>query len=259
MLALSSVMGKERLMSNRQVLALTGISFALILSCMLVSRVVVRLLHAEEKDRGLLRFLFSFCNISYIGYPVVQSLFGMDASFYVTVLVLCSQLIMWSYGIHLVSGHGKFRWQWSILKNHCLIASSTAYIIYLTGLKVPNVLASACSFLGQTTSPLIMLITGSALALMPLKNVFTNGRLYAMYAIKLVVLPVCAYFLLRNVLSDGLLLGVIITFLCIPSATNATNIAYLYGGNHELASSGVMLSTLLSMLTMPVLLHLLFG
>ena len=80
MLALSSVMGKERLMSNRQVLALTGISFALILSCMLLSRVVVRLLHAEEKDRGLLRFLFSFCNISYIGYPVVQSLFGMDAS-----------------------------------------------------------------------------------------------------------------------------------------------------------------------------------
>ena len=203
--------------------------------------------------------MFSFCNISYIGYPVVQSLFGMDASFYVTVLVLCSQLIMWSYGIHLVSGHGKFRWQWSILKNHCLIASSTAYIIYLTGLKVPNALASACSFLGQTTSPLIMLITGSALALMPLKNVFTNGRLYAMYAIKLVVLPVCAYFLLRNVLSDGLLLGVIITFLCIPSATNATNIAYLYGGNHELASSGVMLSTLLSMFTLPALMQLLFG
>ena len=259
MLALSSVMGKERLMSNRQVFALTGISFALILSCMLVSRVVVRLLRAEKADCGLLRFLFSFCNISYIGYPVVQSLFGMDASFYVTVLVLCSQLIMWSYGIHLVSGHGKFRWQWSILKNHCLIASSTAYIIYLTGLKVPDVLASACSFLGQTTSPLIMLITGSALALMPLKNVFTNGRLYAMYAIKLVVLPVCAYFLLRNVLSDGLLFGVIITFLCIPSATNATNIAYLYGGNHELASSGVMLSTLLSMFTLPALMQLLFG
>ena len=259
MLALSSVMGKERLMSNRQVFALTGISFALILSCMLISRVIVRLLRAEDADRGLLRFLFSFCNISYIGYPVVQSLFGMDASFYVTVLVLCSQLIMWSYGIHLVSGHGKFRWQWSILKNHCLITSSTAYIIYLTGLRVPNVLASACSFLGQTTSPLIMLITGSALALMPLKNVFTNGKLYAMYAIKLVVLPVCAYFLLRNVLSDGLLLGVIITFLCIPSATNATNIAYLYGGNHELASSGVMLSTLLSMFTLPTLMQLLFG
>lgn len=259
LLALSSVMGKERLMSNRQVFALTGISFALILSCMLLSRVVVRLLRVREADRGLMRFLFSFCNISYIGYPVVQSLFGMDASFYVTVLVLCSQLIMWSYGIHLVSGHGKFHWQWSILKNHCLIASSTAYIIYLTGLRVPNVLASACSFLGQTTSPLIMLITGSALALMPLKRVFTNGRLYAMYAIKLVVLPVCAYFLLRNMLPDGLLFGVIITFLCIPSATNATNIAYLYGGNHELASSGVMLSTLLSMFTLPALMQLLFG
>ena len=259
MLALSSVMGKQRLMSNRQVFTLTGISFALILSCMLLSRIVVRLLRVQEEDRGLMRFLFSFCNISYIGYPIVQALFGMDASFYVTGLVLCSQLIMWSYGVHLVSGHGRFHLHWGIFKNHCLIASTAAYLIYLTGLKVPSLVASMCSFIGQTTSPLIMLITGSALAMMPLRRVFTNARLYAMYAIKLVVLPVCAYFLLRNVLSDGLLFGVIITFLCIPSATNATNIAYLYGGNHELASSGVMLSTLLSMLTMPLLLHLLFG
>lgn len=56
-----------------------------------------------------------------------------------------------------------------------------------------------------------------------------------------------------------MLLGVIVVVLCIPSATNATNIAYLYGGNHELASSGVMLSTLLSMVTMPLLMHVLFG
>ena len=248
MLALSSVMGKERLMSNQQVLMLTAIGFALLFCCMGLSRVVVRLL--PEADRGLMRFLFSYCNISYIGYPIVQALFGMDASFYVTVIVLCSQLLMWSYGVHLVSGHGKFHLSWSIFKNHCLIASLTAYTIYLTGLKVPNLVASMCSFIGQTTSPLIMLITGSALALMPLQKVFTNGKLYMMYTVKLVILPVCAYFLLRALGVDSMLLGVIVVVLCIPSATNATNIAYLYGG---------MLSTLLSMVTMPLLMHVLFG
>lgn len=259
MLALSSVLGKQRLMSNRQVLQLTAVAFVLLFSCMAISGLVMRVLKVPEADRGLMRFLFSYCNISYIGYPVVQSLFGMDASFYVTVVVLCSQLLMWSYGVHLVSGHGKFHWHWGILKNHCLIASLTSYIIYLTGLQLPEIFSSMCSFIGQTTSPLIMLITGSALALMPLKNVFTNGKLYAMYAIKLVLLPAAAFFLLRGIIHDELLLGVIVTVLCIPSATNATNIAYLYGGNHELASSGVMLSTLLSMATMPVLLQLLFG
>lgn len=259
MLALSSVLGKQRLMSNRQVLQLTAVAFVLLFSCMAISGLVMRVLKVPEADRGLMRFLFSYCNISYIGYPVVQSLFGMDASFYVTVVVLCSQLLMWSYGVHLVSGHGKFHWHWGILKNHCLIASLTSYIIYLTGLQLPEIFSSMCSFIGQTTSPLIMLITGSALALMPLKNVFTNGKLYAMYAIKLVLLPAAAFFLLRGIIHDELLLGVIVTVLCIPSATNATNIAYLYGGNHELASSGVMLSTLASMVTMPVLLQLLFG
>ena len=259
MLALSSVLGKERLMSNRQVLQLTAVAFVLLFSCMAISGLVMRVLKVPEADRGLMRFLFSYCNISYIGYPVVQSLFGMDASFYVTVVVLCSQLLMWSYGVHLVSGHGKFHWHWGILKNHCLIASLTSYIIYLTGLQLPEIFSSMCSFIGQTTSPLIMLITGSALALMPLKNVFANGKLYAMYAVKLVLLPAAAFFLLRGIIHDELLLGVIVTVLCIPSATNATNIAYLYGGNHELASSGVMLSTLASMVTMPVLLQLLFG
>ena len=259
MLALSSVLGKQRLMSNRQVLQLTAVAFVLLFSCMAISGLVMRVLKVPERDRGLMRFLFSYCNISYIGYPVVQSLFGMDASFYVTVVVLCSQLLMWSYGVHLVSGHGKFHWHWGILKNHCLIASLTSYIIYLTGLQLPEIFSSMCSFIGQTTSPLIMLITGSALALMPLKNVFTNGTLYAMYAIKLFLLPAAAFFLLRGIIHDELLLGVIVTVLCIPSATNATNIAYLYGGNHELASSGVMLSPLASMVTMPVLLQLLFG
>ena len=259
MLALSSVLGKQRLMSNRQVLQLTAVAFVLLFSYMAIYGLVMRVLKVPEADRGLMRFLFSYCNISYIGYPVVQSLFGMDASFYVTVVVLCSQLLMWSYGVHLVSGHGKFHWHWGILKNHCLIASLTSYIIYLTGLQLPEIFSSMCSFIGQTTSPLIMLITGSALALMPLKNVFTNGKLYAMYAIKLVLLPAAAFFLLRGIIHDELLLGVIVTVLCIPSATNATNIAYLYGGNHELASSGVMLSTLASMVTMPVLLQLLFG
>ena len=259
MLALSSVMGKERLMSNRQVLMLTAVGFALLFCCMAISRMVVRFLRMPEGDRGLMRFLFSYCNISYIGYPIVQALFGMDASFYVTVLVLCTQLLMWSYGVHLVSGHGKFHLYWGIFKNHCLIASLTAYIIYLTGLKVPTVISSMCSFIGQTTSPLIMIITGSALALMPLKKVFLNGKLYIMYAIKLVVLPVCAYFLLRPLGLEPMLFGVIVVMLCIPSGTNATNIAYLYGGNHELASSGVMLSTLLSMVTMPLLMHFMFG
>ena len=67
MLALSSVMGKERLMSNKQVLMLTAIGFALLFCCMGLSRVVVRLLRVPEGGRGLMRFLFSYCNISYIG------------------------------------------------------------------------------------------------------------------------------------------------------------------------------------------------
>lgn len=259
MVALSSVMGKAHLMSNRQVFILTGVAFALFFTSILIGRIVVSLLRTPDADRGLIRFLFTFCNITYIGYPIVQALFGPDASFYVTVIVLCSQLICWSYGVHLVSGRGKFHWHWDILKNPCLLASLSAYLIYLSGWEVPGVIASACSFLGQATSPLIMLITGSALSLMPLKKVFTNWRLYGLFLCKMVLMPLLAYVLLRGVFTDQLMFGIVILVLCMPSATNATNIAYLYGGDHALASSGVMISTLMSLITLPAIMQLLFG
>ena len=258
MLALSSVMGKERLMSNQQVLMLTVIGFALLFCCMGLSRAVVRLLHVPEADRGLMRFCSATATSAAIGYPIVQALFGMDASFYVTVIVLCSQLLMWSYGVHLVSGHGKFHVSWSIFKNHCLIASLTAYTIYLTGLKVPDRrlhvlvyrpddLAADHAHHGKRACP-----DAAAEGLYKRKALY-DVRRQACHSSGLRV------FLLRALGVDSMLLGVIVVVLCIPSATNATNIAYLYGGNHELASSGVMLSTLFSMVTMPLLMHVLFG
>ena len=259
MLTLSSVMGKAHLLSNREVLMLTGIAFLLYGTNILLSCPVVRLLHGAPEDTGLMRFLFIFCNMSYVGYPIVQALFGADASFYVTVFILCSQLFSWSYGVHLVSGHGKFYLHWSILKNPCILASLTAYTIYLTGFEVPAVIAASCSFVGQCTSPLIMFITGCALSLMPLKQVFTNWRLYALFGCKMILVPLLAFALLHNLISNQLILGIVIVALCMPTATNATNISYLYGGNHALASSGVMISTLLSMVTIPLMMQLLFG
>lgn len=107
MLALSSVMGKERLMSNQQVLMLTAIGFALLFCCMGLSRVVVRLLHVPEADRGSCAFV-QLLQHQLHRLPHRAGAVRHGRVVYVTVIVLCSQLLMWSYGVHLVSGHGKF-------------------------------------------------------------------------------------------------------------------------------------------------------
>ena len=103
-----------------------------------------------------------------------------------------------------------------------------------------------------------MLIIGCALAQMKLSRVFSNWRLYVLAAIKMIAIPIAAFYSLRPFLHDQLLLGIAVTMLCMPSATNTTIISYEYGGDGELASSGIFLTTLLSIASIPALMYLLF-
>lgn len=83
--------------------------------------------------------------------------------------------------------------------------------------------------------------------------------MYLLALIKLILVPLAAYFVLRTFVTDPLLLSLTVVVLAMPAATNATILSYQYQGDDQLAASGVFLTTLLSVATIPVLMHLLFG
>ena len=109
---LASALTGERLLSTGQTLRLAGLIALIYLALIALSFPAVRLLRVRDAERGLYRFMFIFSNTGFLGYPVVESLLGSGAAFYVTIFVLFFQLFCWSYGASLMRGAARFRFQW---------------------------------------------------------------------------------------------------------------------------------------------------
>ena len=111
---LASALTGERLLSAGQTLRLAGLIALIYLALIALSFPAVRLLRVRDAERGLYRFMFIFSNTGFLGYPVVESLLGGGAAFYVTIFVLFFQLFCWSYGASLMRGAARLRHSRSI-------------------------------------------------------------------------------------------------------------------------------------------------
>lgn len=259
MLVLASVMTGERLMTNLEVLEVTLVAVGCYAFLIATSFLIPKLLRVKASERGLYRFMYIFSNIGFLGYPLIKALFGEGAMFHLTIFVLVFQLVTWSYGAQIITGEGRFRLHWSLLTRPSIASALLAYVIYLTGVQVPEVIAGAVTTIGDMTSPLAMLIIGCALAQCPLKAVFGRGKVYLFALIKMIVVPLVAYFVLRLFVHNELLLGITVVVFAMPVATNTTILSYEYNADQRLASAGTFLTTLLSIVTVPGLMTLLFG
>ena len=146
-----------------------------------------------------------------------------------------------------------------------VIAALISYVIYLCGIQtriaesVPGgILTKLLGMVDGITSPLCMIITGIGLAQIPLARVFSNRRLYVLSLGKQVLLPVAAYFLLRPVVSNQLMLGICIIMAAMPIGTMTSLFCTRYDGPVDTASAGIFLSTLLSIPAVSLIMALLF-
>lgn len=156
-------------------------------------------------------------------------------------------------------GEGTKPVTWRVLFSPIILASLLGYVCYLTGFRAPEIVTQGLGMLGGVTSPVCMLVIGIALSRVPFKAVFTNWRLYLLYGLRMVVLPVGVYFLVRLFVDNPLMLGITVVLLGMPAATMSTILAAKYNKNQELAASGVFLSTLFSFVTIPLLMWVLFA
>lgn len=261
-MVLISAMRNSHVTTNREVLNLTVIALLCYAFLILMAKPVAWLLRAPKEKQKLYQFMFIFSNIGFFGMPMVNSLFGADAVFMVSMYMLPFQTLTFTYGITLVSGEAKYqKFQWKMLLHPMIISTLLAYVIYLTGIRTPEFLNEAVDFLGDASSPLAMIVIGATLARAPLKRVFGNWRLYVLTVLKMLVVPVLVLFTLRAVLPDTetnrLIIAVSTTVMAMPTAANTTILATQYHGDVETASCGVFLATAASAITIPFLMTLL--
>lgn len=254
---LSSGMSGDIVFSPLELLRLFLIAAALFLLMFAFAYAVPFLIRAERSETGTYRFLTAFVNTIFMGYPVATAFFGSSAVIYIAVLSLPFNIAVFSAGPIMLTGKAGKEFSLKSLLNGGTVSSVAAMLLILFRIQVPPVISELCSSVGSATTPIALIVIGSNLAEMPLREIFGSGKMYLFSLFRLILIPFAVWFLFRNILSDPVVLGCTVILGGLPSASMATLVSAKYGGNEKLASQGVMLTTLLSAVTIPAVMYLL--
>ena len=212
--------------------------------------VVPRLLPGSRGEKGVWRYALAFPNVGFIGYPVAVALFGDGALFYAAVLALPFNLLSFSLGPLLLAGAARFRWKQ--LFSPCIVASVLGLVLALTRLRPPALVGEMLDFVGDITVPLSLLVVGSLLAGMSPGQVFRSPKLWVLTAVRLLVLPVVLCLILRPFGFDAMVVGIAISQMAMPVAVNGTLLSMEYGGDTDSMAQITFLTTIASILTIPI-------
>ena len=213
------------------------------------------LLGGTAGQKGVWRFSLLFTNAIFIGYSVLGALYGEWAVFYAVMLTLPVNVLSFSLGPLMLGGRRRFNWR--SLCTPSLISSVLSLVIVLAGILVPAMAGEILGFVGGMTAPLSLLVLGSVLGGMPLGRVFAMPRIWGLSLFRLVVMPTALLFLLRPMGLDPIVLGVGVVIMATPAAVNGFMISMEYGGDSECMAQTIFLSTLCSMVTIPLVTTLL--
>jgi len=220
-----------------------------------ISAAIIRLLRVPSDCRGTYRSMLMHANTGFMGYPVVQALYGEASIFYATIFNLGYNLLFYSYTLFLYDKDaGKVsRFQPKQLVNTGTIAAVLALIIPFSGTAVPDLFLQPCSFIGNLTTPLSMLIIGSNMANYPLHDIFSEKKVYAITIIRLLVMPLLTALYMSSFTKNALLICIAAMTIGMPVGSMVAMACSQYEKQGRIASISVVLSTLCSMVTIPVL------
>lgn len=255
-LILSSVMGEPITATGSQAAFFMLMVLVLYALFFIISLPVPWLTRFHQTDSGMSRFSIMFGNVGFMGFPVISVIFGTSAVFYVALVNMVFTVLHFSIGLTMVSGKAE-KINFRLFINPSLVASLVAILLFALGIKSPVVIASTVGILGQITIPCAMLIIGSSLAMIPLKEVFSEIRIYPLTVIKLVLVPLLSWLVFHLFITDKTMLGVLVVLSGMPTAITATMLSLEYGGNDKLASKIIFITTLASIVTIPLMVFLL--
>lgn len=203
--------------------------------------------------QACLRFGVIFGNNGFMGLPLVESVLGSGALIYGALSVGALNLANWTIGVLLMGGKRAFSIRQAVL-NPGVVGLVASFAVFLTGLRFPAPVASAISFLGDLNTPLAMVVIGAQLADADLLAVFRQPHLYLASALRLLVIPLIAVLLLLllplHLSADSFCAMVLLS--AVPTAGATSLFAQRFGRDTAPAVQLITLSTLLSIVTLPL-------
>ncbi|OOM75533.1 membrane transport protein [Clostridium puniceum] len=232
-----------------------GISFIISLGAMLVGFLMGEIIF--KKNQNIDKFAIGFANAGFIGIPLVTSIMGIDKVFFLSAYLVCFGILSYTYGIYMVSGNKKLITAKKMMLNPGIIAVVFGLLIFISPIKLPIIFYNAFNLVGETNTPIAMILLGTYIAKSKFITLFSDRHAYFVCFVKLIIIPMVIIVLFKFLPAELIeIKTVVLIAMSTPVGLTVPMFSQMYGGNYEYGAKLVGLSTLLSLATIPIILYL---
>lgn len=226
----------------------------LMYSVTIVIALLLKKFLSKDNDIGIYQYVVIFSNVGFMGYPVIEAIFGNEAVFFTSIFNLPFNLLVFTIGTYLLNKNNEgYTFSFKKILSPAIIAVLLGLSLFILRIKLPSPIFKSLDMLGSITTPLSMLVIGSLLSQSSIKESFINKKLYLISFIRLIALPIIVFIILKPYIDNPLLLGIPVIISAMPAASNTAIMAKSYDANYNLASQAVFLTTLCSIVTIPLI------
>lgn len=220
---------------------------------------VIAFLFLRDKKEDLIneRMAVIYTNCGFLAIPLVNKIYGYDGVFYLTAYITVFNFLIWSHGVLYIRGSGDKKDLLKAVVSPAGFAIILGIIFYVAGIILPDIIISPLESIANMNTPVAMFIAGVCIAQTDIRKTFFKPRIYLVSLLKLLVLPVVFILIFKPFLGDGIVMGVLTIATASPTATMCMIFAVKYNKNSCYASELFTITTLLSLITIPLSLFLL--
>lgn len=237
---------------STELLKTLGTALAVLAGLYVLYGVLVHFLFRKQPDQtgAPLRFGVMFGNIGFMGLPLISAVLGDEALIFCVVALAVFNIANWTYGAVLMGEPVSVK---KAVINPGVIGTAIAVALFLLRIRLPGPVLSAVNYLGDLNTPLAMVVIGGQMASANLLATFKERRLYLATALKLVVVPLLTLAVLLPFGLDPMLALTVVILAACPTAGVTSMFSQMFHKDTAMAAQLVTLSTLLSIVTLPIM------
>ena len=253
MLIISSIAGVEG-NDKSIVFLMIGTGILMYIGFIILGKIINRIFPFPKKDWPVYECMVVFANTGFMGYPVLLDVFGQEAVFYASLIHMAFNFFVYTYAIMCLTkgDDSEFKLNFKQLLTPGIVLIFIGILIYLFDIQLPSVLMDTINSVGSLTAPLSMMMIGSSLAVYPIKDSFTDCRSYVFAFVRLIIVPFVTMIVCRLLHINSYYANITIITNAMPVGSMVLMLATQYNANVKIVTRNIVVSTLLSVITIPI-------
>lgn len=227
-----------------------------------------RILNIPREDYFAYKMIIVYGNTGFLGIPLVSALVGPSGLIYVSLVCLIFNFLIYTYGLGILRNEAeknsehksslnvadRKKNELKKLINPGTISAILTIILYLCNIKAPEFVTDTLSYSGNCTTYLSMIVLGVAIAQTTPKKIFFDGKMYIHILVRQILIPICIALVLKQFVSNQLILNVLVIEFAVAAGNMPLMFSKQLGLKCETISRGVILTTLFTIATIPIVL-----